>query len=62
MYVTTNDIEQFTAPGKYYIDKFFEEVNKNYILVNPSKEIKVSPILKKPQNYQLKQYNKMQNK
>jgi len=24
----TNHIEHFTAPGKYYIDKFFEKINK----------------------------------
>lgn len=31
------DIEQFTAPGKYYIDKSFDDINnelKNYTIVH----------------------------
>jgi len=58
----TNDIEQFTAPGKYYIDKFFEEINK---IVSTPKEINNQKTLKElqNQNYQLKKdYNRMQNK
>ncbi len=58
----TNDIEQFTAPGKYYIDKFFEEINQ---IFSAKKEINKHSISKIPKNqdYQLKQnYNRMQNK
>ncbi|MBI2004470.1 hypothetical protein HYS72_03335 [Candidatus Pacearchaeota archaeon] len=58
----TNYIEHFTAPGKYYVDKFFDEVNK---IVRTQKEINNPKTLKELQiqNYQLKQnYNRMQNK
>ncbi|MDP2672600.1 MAG: hypothetical protein Q8O84_02200 [Nanoarchaeota archaeon] len=58
----TNPEEHFTMPGKYYIDKFFEKINK---IVSAPKNINLPIISKKLQNedYQLKQnYNRMQNK
>ena len=55
------NIEQFTAPGKYYIDKFFEEVKS---MLNTPKSIGNYEIFEKfkNKNHQLKQnYNRMQN-
>ncbi|KHO54999.1 MAG: hypothetical protein QT10_C0008G0051 [archaeon GW2011_AR19] len=57
----TNHIEHFTAPGKYYIDKFFEKINR---IVNTPREKTENKIENhKNPEYKIKQnYNRMQNK
>lgn len=55
----TNDIEQFTAPGKYVVDKFFEEIEA---ISHCSKNIHTYNLSEKLKNHahQLKQlYNRM---
>lgn len=56
-------IEQFTAPGKYAVDEFFERIEA---MINVSKNIYNHKTSKKfkSQNYQLNQpyYNRMQKK
>ncbi len=51
-------IEQFTAPGKYYINKKFEEINRQ---VNTPLEIKNPQYLKGNKSNQINKTNKYNN-
>ncbi len=54
-------VEQFTAPGKYYIDKFLEEISR--IVNTPRKIAENKTENLKNSDYKIKQnYNRMQNK
>ena len=52
-----NTIEQFTAPGKYYIDLAMEGLNKPIKTLNIQKEFKKDYI-----NHKEIKYKSMQNK